>query len=416
MNDLRQANSLPSDGGGDPTIAFFGHFGTRNTGNESTLLAILSHLRQTFPGARFLCVCTNPDAVTATYGIDAVAISNREARLWDRRLGFGLRVVTAFAGVAEEVTEYVRAYRTLRETDTLIVPGTGLLTDAYGLSGWGPYNLCKWTLMAKARRCRVLFVNVGAGPIYSLPGRLLVRSALSVANYRSFRDTSSTEYLDSIGLNVTRDPIYPDLAFSLQEPAASGHSLPAPRRVVGLGLMVFDGKLDAEASVRETYAAYLNALRVFVEWLLERDYDVRLLLGDGDTPAIDDFTSLLQARGAYDAERVIAEPIGSVPELLAQIAACDVVVATRFHNVLLALLVNRPVIAISFHHKVASLMYQMGLRGYCQDIRRLDAGCLIDQFQEVERDNEKIKKVIRKKVDEFRRALDEQHAMLFNRS
>lgn len=407
-------NGLPSDRAGHTRIALFGHFGTRNTGNESTLLAILSRLRRTFPRARFLCVCTNPEAVAATYGIDAVPISNREARLWDRRLGLGRRVITAFSGVADEVTEYVRAYRTLRETDTLIVPGTGLLTDAYGLSGWGPYNLCKWTLMAKARRCSVLFVNVGAGPIYSLPGRLLIRSALSLANYRSYRDRSSLEYLKSIGLSSTRDPIYPDLAFSLPEPAASARSGSAPRPVVGLGLMVYDGKLDVEAPVRETYDAYLNALEALVEWLLERDYDVRLLLGDGDTPAIDEFTSLLQARGAYDDERVIAEPIASVPELLAQLAACDVVVATRFHNVLLALLLNRPVIAISFHHKVTSLMQQVGLRSYCEDIRGLDAGRLIEQFQDVERETEKIKKATSKKVDEFRRALDEQYATLLN--
>ena len=42
----------------------------------------------------------------------------------------------------------------------LIVPGTGLLTDAYGLGGWGPYSLFKWSLAAKLRGCRVLFVSV----------------------------------------------------------------------------------------------------------------------------------------------------------------------------------------------------------------------------------------------------------------
>ena len=30
-------------------ISFFGHFGTLNTGNESTLIAILTRLRAIFP-------------------------------------------------------------------------------------------------------------------------------------------------------------------------------------------------------------------------------------------------------------------------------------------------------------------------------------------------------------------------------
>ena len=58
--------------------------------------------------------------------------------------------------------------------------------------------------------------------------------------------------------------------------------------------------------------------------------------------------------------------------------------ATRFHNVLLALLLNKPTIAISFHHKCTSLMSQMGLSEYCQDINRLDSGTLIAQFSHLQ--------------------------------
>ena len=67
------------------------------------------------------------------------------------------------------------------------------------------------------------------------------------------------------------------------------------------------------------------------------------------------------------------------------------VVATRFHNVLLALLLNKPVIAISFHHKCASLMKEMGLSEYCHDINHMNADRLIEQFQDVERNADKLK-------------------------
>jgi polysaccharide pyruvyl transferase WcaK-like protein len=60
----------------------------------------------------------------------------------------------------------------------LIIPGTGLLSDAYGLLNWGPYNLLKWSLIAKASRCKLLLVSVGAGPISGTLGRWFAKSIL----------------------------------------------------------------------------------------------------------------------------------------------------------------------------------------------------------------------------------------------
>ena len=146
-------------------VSFFGHFGSSNSGNESTLLAILSRLRALSPESEFRCICTNPEAVVARDGIEAVPITTRVARIWDRDVPLARRVPMAFVGVGAELRQYARAFRKLKGTDMLIVPGTGLVTDAFGLSDWGPYSLFKWVLMAKLRRCRVLFVSVGAGPI-----------------------------------------------------------------------------------------------------------------------------------------------------------------------------------------------------------------------------------------------------------
>ena len=76
-------------------------------------------------------------------------------------------------GIPSEVYRWIKGLIKLRRTDMLIIPGTGLLTDAYGLRNWGPYNLFKWSLIAKVCRCKLLFVSVGAGPVYGALGRLL---------------------------------------------------------------------------------------------------------------------------------------------------------------------------------------------------------------------------------------------------
>ena len=321
-------------------------------------------------------------------------------------------------GLSEEIGEYLRAFRTLKGIDTLIIPGTGLLTDAYGLTVWGPYSLFKWSLMAKLRGCRVLFVSVGAGPIHGKVGRLLVKSVLSLADYRSYRDTPSKRYLEGIGFRRTRDRIYPDLVFSLpQDSLPADGSRVKHRPVVGLGLMEYAGKYSVADPRDETYVGYLQSLVALVRWLLEHDYDVKLVLGDSDTLVVEEFRTLLRERlGPYDNSRVTYTPVETFQGLLSHLNETDIVVATRFHNVLFSILLNKPVIAISFHHKCASLMSEMGLSKYCHDINEMNADTLIEQFQQLVRNAEEVKRTIAQRVNESRDALEQQYDLLFERT
>jgi polysaccharide pyruvyl transferase WcaK-like protein len=107
--------------------------------------------------------------------------------------------------------------------------------------------------------------------------------------------------------------------------------------------------------------------------------------------------------------RIIEEPISSVEDLLSAIAATDIVVATRFHNVLLALLSsNKPAIAISFHHRCESRMASMGMSEYCLDTNTLDSDTLIQKFC-LRLNAENVKSRMAEKAMEFRNQLDEQY-------
>ena len=397
-------------------IAFFGHFGRGNFGNESTLQAMLCHLRHLAPDADFNCICTGPETVSATYGIDAEpsrstivkqwTLRNRAARWWRKLV----------VGIPSELYRWLSGPRTLWDAEALIVPGTGVLTDAFTLLEWGPYDMFRWAVTAKLCRCKLLFVSVGAGPIYSRRGRILVKAALFLADFRSYRDESTLQYLKGLGFHTGADPVYPDLAFSLPESLAPRSQEKRGRRlVVGVGLMEYAGKYSVASPDNAVFSAYLEKLVEFVGWLLARDYDVRLLIGDlVDVPVKQEFRFLLKQRSVtYEEDRIIDEPVASVDDLLKQIASTDFVVATRFHNVLLSLLLNKPSIAISFHHKCSSLMNQMGLSQYCQDINRLNADRLIEQFCDLEKNAETLKPLIKDKADEFRRALDEQYERIF---
>ena len=222
-------------------IAFFGHFGGYNWGNESTLQAVLFHLRCVVPNAEFNCICSDPSTVAMTYHIAAVSsralISKTLVVEYRKQQSVLARLARKLVvGVPSELWQWVKSVRTLWGTDALVVPGTGLLTDSL-LFYWGPYDMFRWSVAARFCRCKILFVSVGAGPVYSRKGRFFVKTALSLADFRSYRDESSRRYLEGIGFRAGNDPLYPDLAFSLPESRVPpGHDGEGRRPVVGLGL------------------------------------------------------------------------------------------------------------------------------------------------------------------------------------
>ncbi len=117
----------------------------------------------------------------------------------------------------------------------------------------------------------------------------------------------------------------------------------------------------------------------------------------------------------YEAGQIIDEPALCVDELLSQLAGTDIVVASRFHNVLLALMLGKPVVAISFHEKVDSLMSAMGMTEFCQDIENVDVDKLIDQVTALEENAESIKCHLVLQSDLYRRKLEEQYEYIFKK-
>jgi len=317
-----------------------------------------------------------------------------------------------------ELLQWVKTFKTLKGIDMLVVTGTGMLGD-FGSGHFGAhYEILKWSIIAKVRRSKLLFVSVGVGPIGHPLSRWLVKAALSLADYRSYRDNFSKKFLESIGFETYKDPVYPDLAFSLPRAMmVEFNNQDRQRPVIGLGLMEYYGKPYRQKQGESIYHAYISKVATFVIWLIEHKYTVRLFIGDVmyDKHVKEDIIGLLKKSGVKHEEgQIIDEPVSSVEQLLLQLAATDIVIATRFHNILLALILDKPVISISYHEKIDSLMAAIGLEEYCQHIEHLDVKRLIEQFLQLEKNAEKLRSHIKHKTEEYRRALDEQYISIFN--
>ena len=156
------------------------------------------------------CICSDPEDVSARYNIPAIPIYSRHRNAsrsraeapYTNTLVRLLRRV--FIRLPQELLHWITAFRTLKGTKMLIMTGTGMLTD-FGITPLDlHYEILKWSLAAKLRQCRVVFLSVGGSRLDRPLSRWLVKSALSLADYRSYRDRFSRDCLDSIGVNTRR--------------------------------------------------------------------------------------------------------------------------------------------------------------------------------------------------------------------
>jgi len=403
------------------TIAFYGLFGQQNWGNEWTLEAMISNVRRYFPDARLRCFCTGPDDVAARHRIAAFPISNRYTHGYPPpkrrpRSALGGLLHTAMR-IPNEILHWIRVFRSLKGVDMLVVPGTGLLTDFATNPLGGPYILFKWSVVAKLRRCKLLFVSVGAGPMSHPMTKWFIKRALSLADYRSYRDGYSRDFLKAIGFAAHNDPLYPDLVFSLPlEVVPEREHRNGSKPIIGVGVKDYVGKLGLPECGEGKYRDFIAELGAFVSWLIDNRYPVRLLIGDTlyDNTVKEDVLEWLRQRGqALDSASITNANVSSGAELLLELAATDIVVSARFHNVLVGLMLRKPAISLSYHEKFRALVAGVGLPQYCHDIDELDAGKLAAQVEELDKRAADLRPQIKRKVDEYREALEEQYARMF---
>jgi polysaccharide pyruvyl transferase WcaK-like protein len=299
-----------------------------------------------------------------------------------------------------------------RAGDQFIVVGTGAVDDMAVKHPWNaPYDLFKWCTVAKWGGAQVIFLSVGVGPIMNRVSRILMLRALRMAHYRSYRDQAAFDYLHSVHFDTSRDVLYPDLVFSLpEESSPSSPPRPGPPKVVGLGLINYYGwRHDPEAG-EIMYQEYLSKIKWFAGWLLERGCAIRIISGDAiDQRPVGELVEYIGREKPECRERLIVESISNVRDLFHQIAQTDLVVASRFHNVLCSLMLGRPAISLGYHDKNVALMKDMGLEKYCQHIERFTMEKLVEQFESYTEDLNQATQRIRERNKEYRRLLDEQY-------
>ena len=391
-------------------IGVFGNFGSGNLGNDGTFEVMLAFLQKVAPDEEIVCLCANAETVRETFSVPALPYiwprpANSAFQVFNKSL---LKLPGKFADLAHSLAQ-------VRKFDVIIMPGTGLFDGISERTTSMPYTLFRTCLAAAFWGTKVWIVSAGAaGPIRDPVCRWFLRFAARTAEYRTYRDQYSKAFVNSIGFDSSGDSVYPDLVFKLDVPSP----LPARkdgRPTVGVGVMAYMGLGVSATQGHAIYQTYIDKLAAFINWLLDEDYNVRLLVGeDVDQKAVDDILAILQKERSHQSieDRIVAEQATSLHELMRQMASVDIVVATRFHNLICALKLGKPVLSIGYQKKNALLMDCFGLADFCQDIEDFDVEKLRAQFRQLSSDTTGIEESIRDKVDGYLESLEQQDLVL----
>jgi polysaccharide pyruvyl transferase WcaK-like protein len=213
------------------------------------------------------------------------------------------------------------------------------------------------------------------------------------------------------GIDVSRDHVYPDLAFALPVPACD----PGDPITVGVGVMDYHGTNDDRRHADQIHAAYVAKMKRFVRWLADGGYRIKLFGGDNlwdDSLVQEILADLRTSRPQLEPMCAVATPATSLDELMSEMASVGVVVAIRYHNVLCALKLCKPTLSISYARKHDLLMADMGLSEFCQFANTLDVDRLIAQFIELTRRSAQLTETMAERNAENARRLDQQFAEL----
>lgn len=316
-------------------------------------------------------------------------------------------LLTAPGRLIAECRFLIRSYFALRHLDLMIIAGSNQFLDNFG-GVWGfPYTLFKWSILCRIRGTKLVFLSVGAGPIDRRFSKMMVRFAVRLAHYHSYRDEASLHLIE--GPNACLGGVVrPDLACNLQFPVVPIDYASSPTVVAINPMPVYGSYWFVQNKKR--YLAYIAKLAELISFLDQAGTVVKLFpTQTRDLSAINDTVDVLREISPAAAQRAIIEVAATTQDVMRIIQSAHVVIPTRFHGAIFGVLAKRMVIGICYQGKAAAVLEAAGQGDYAFSLDQLQTSHLQDAFVRLTANREAALAAISRRSDEVRRSIEEQY-------
>ena len=417
-------------------IGLFDHMGYGNLGDAATQDALIENIKKRIPEADIIGFSLNPDDTSRRHSIPCYPIRNwypgrsRSAQATTGATTLRSRVKSTLKKLpvvsktgqyalhfVREMAHLVRSFSVLKSLDSLIIAGGGQLGELWRGPWSHPYNVFKFAILTKLAHRKLLFLNVGAGPLNRPLSRLFVGCAIRLADYVSFRDVESQTLVSRLG--VKREThVFPDCVYALDLPDCEINVNHSSKPLVGLNPIGFQDPRIWPTKDSAAYNRYLDSLASFSLWLVGHGYALRVFSAEKsvDLYALEDLRNRLSDHlPAETVEIIFQPPSENVKDLLLEMSHFDFVVTSKFHGVVFSHRLAKPVIALSYHNKIDDLMRAAGHGTDCMHIADFDAESLRARFLSLVHDTQGIKSSFRKTSASYAASLRVQFDEVFCR-
>ena len=424
-------------------IGVFSHGGVKNLGDEALFAAVVQNTRLRLPEAEIVGFTINPADTVVRHGIpcfpirwipdaDLAASPHKPSQsvaapvpqqgpashgglrhivknipgVRPAILAFR-RLLSVLISVAREPRFLFDSYIRLRGTHVLLLAGGQQLNDIYGTWSF-PYTLFKWMIIARLARTKVAVLSVGAGPIDSRLSKFFIKRVLNMVSYRSYRDAISSDLIRCLGVKGDH-PVLPDLVYSLRLPDPPSPARASSCTVAMNPVPFYDGRYWATPDSAR-YEDYVQKFADFSAWLDRTGHSILFFPTQvrADVLTIQDIRR--QMNGSGDSRRILEpRPIQNLEDLVSEISRADIVIANRYHGILISLMMNKPVLGVAYHEKSRALLAQAGLGDYVLNIADFKTQDLIDKFTALKSNAPALRRVIVERLAPLRKALDDQY-------
>lgn len=329
-------------------IAIFGYYGAGNLGDDIILYAIVNRLSKFIDKSRIFIISSELKAdlsfIHRTYGVKAISLSRNPLQF----------------------------FKTLLTCRFLIMGGGGIIQP--GLTILSDFL---YALLFRIFGCRILLLSVGIEFLHSFSkfDKLILRFLIGISDMITVRDLASKTFLKNLSISKPIT-LVKDLSFLLYNDIhrisknCSSPKIPNPYTIIILKDLSPHRKIlnlnlkRLEDSIVDFCNYLINTMNLNI---------VFLVVHHGFKSDVHETLKVVKKLHCKDLGKIkilIYRDLSFI-ELLNLISNAFCIVSMRFHPILLAFMLERPIIGLSYSNKIRSFMEENNLRYYCVDLTHL---------------------------------------------
>jgi polysaccharide pyruvyl transferase WcaK-like protein len=373
-------------------ITLLGSASGRNAGDAALIRAIVEGLRRELPGVRFEIPTIAPGFLRRWYPADVVT----PIPILPWNLSIRFFGVPTFRSVAR--TDATLVFDAILFDRSLRNP---LFNHLWPLQFLLPY--------AKRRGKKVVFHDVGVGPVHTAAGREVLRRALAAGDLFLIRDPESLALAREVGLPPKPVHLVADAAFDHAPASAArvaeiirGLALDPARSRVGVNVNAY---LDSWASENrgnvdaERFATVLAEIadRMVSEWRVAVVFFVTQRMDETITRQVQ------QRMNRREHSRILGNRELAPEELQGAMGEMAFFLGMRLHSLLLAASRETPIAGLAYQSKVESMLRYLELPDSAVPLAPFEAESLWQRIDDRWRHRDDIRRRLTGRVAEMRK-------------